>query len=500
MALQTKILGELHPDHLKLPPSEIGNLPEKVLQFGTGALLRGLPDYFIDAANRKGIFNGRAVVVKSTSSGGTDEFSEQDGLYTICIRGIDKGLEVSENIICSAISRVLNARSQWADILKVACDPQVTTIISNTTEVGITYVEESIFQEPPQSFPAKLLACLHARYNSFGDKSAAGMVILPTELLSDNGKKLQGILQQLAVYNKLDGSFTDWLNTANLFCNTLVDCIVPGYPDSTFRNAYEADHGYTDRLMIVTEVYRLWAIEGDAQLAARIPFANLKNGIIIAPDIQKFKELKLRLLNGTHTLSCGLAFLLGIPTVKEGMDSPDMSRFIRQTMLKEIAPAIPYPIPRQEALEFAEQVLDRFRNPGIAHFWINITLQYSSKIRQRCVPVLQHYVQEFGHLPEYMTIGFAAFLVFSRAVKKEDHKYFGNWQGKEYPINDDQAGYYYSLWQQYSPAAVVHETLKNMELWGADLTAIPGFEQAVVKNVEDLLTAGPAKILEQASA
>ena len=88
------------------PGEAIFSLPEKVLQFGTGVLLRGLPDYFIDKANRQGIFNGRVVVVKSTESGDAGAFDRQDGLYTLCIRGIEEGKKVEENIICSAISRV----------------------------------------------------------------------------------------------------------------------------------------------------------------------------------------------------------------------------------------------------------------------------------------------------------------------------------------------------------------------------------------------------------
>src|SRR5579864_4762514 len=113
------------------PAPEIFSLPEKVLQFGTGVLLRGLPDYFIDKANRQGIFNGRVVVVKSTDTGDSGAFDRQDGLYTLCIRGIEDGKKVEENIICSAISRVLSARDQWQDILRLAHIPEMQIIISN---------------------------------------------------------------------------------------------------------------------------------------------------------------------------------------------------------------------------------------------------------------------------------------------------------------------------------------------------------------------------------
>src|SRR5258707_15063104 len=106
----------LSPGLIK-PDKKIFDLPEKVLQFGTGVLLRGLPDYFIDKANRQGIFNGRIVVVKSTDSGDAGAFDTQDGLYTLCVRGIEDGKKKKEKIICRAISRGFSARSQWQENL-----------------------------------------------------------------------------------------------------------------------------------------------------------------------------------------------------------------------------------------------------------------------------------------------------------------------------------------------------------------------------------------------
>src|SRR3954464_2079267 len=94
-------------EHLQLPVAAHFSLPEKVLQFGTGVLLRGLPDYFIDKANRAGIFNGRIVVIKSTSNGDANAFDRQDGLYTLCVRGVVNGIREEENIVNASISRVL---------------------------------------------------------------------------------------------------------------------------------------------------------------------------------------------------------------------------------------------------------------------------------------------------------------------------------------------------------------------------------------------------------
>ncbi|HMH22097.1 MAG TPA: tagaturonate reductase [Puia sp.] len=504
------------------PAAAIFALPEKVLQFGTGVLLRGLPDYFIDKANRQGIFNGRIVVVKSTDGGDAGAFDRQDGLYTLCVRGIGSASDgdvargdqaghgqalrpgngkviVSENIICSAISRVLSAKEQWAEILQCAHNPEMQIIISNTTEVGIQLTEDNILSTPPVSFPGKLLAFLYERYQAFKGSAESGMVIVPTELIVDNGKKLAAIIAELVKINKLEDAFTHWLNEHCRFCSSLVDRIVPGRPDAPATQKLQAELGYTDGLLSISEVYRLWAIEGDEKVQSVLSFAKADPGVIIRPDIGIFRELKLRLLNGTHTLSCGLAFLAGFGTVKTAMDDPYFSSFLEDLMLKEIAPAIPYAIPLGAAKEFGLQVLDRFRNPYIQHQWISITMQYSSKMKMRDIPVLLRQYERHAEAPPRFALGFAAYLLFMRAVKKEQQVYMGDSNGKPYPINDDKAGHFYQLWQDHAPEALVEVVLKDKELWGADLFQLKGFAKAVTQMLNTLMTKGAKTALAESA-
>src|SRR3954469_24693065 len=120
MILSRYTLKNIESNALQVPEESLFELPEKVLQFGTGVLLRGLPDYFIDKANRQGIFNGRVVMIKSTAGGAGAAFDEQDNLYTIYSEGIINGKNVNEQVVCSAISRTLTAATQWKDILAVA--------------------------------------------------------------------------------------------------------------------------------------------------------------------------------------------------------------------------------------------------------------------------------------------------------------------------------------------------------------------------------------------
>ena len=466
-------------------------LPERVLQFGTGVLLRGLCDYFIDKANKQGVFNGRIVVVKSTDSGGADAFADQDNLYTICVRGIDKGVPTEENIISSAISRVLSAQSQWNAILETAQDSNISVVISNTTEVGLQYVEESIRQSPPASFPAKLTAWLFERFQN----KQAGVVIIPTELIVGNGDILKYIILKIASFNNLPANFIEWLKTENTFCNSLVDRIVPGKPKGEALVELQQKLGYEDELLAVAETYRLWAIQGGEKVKEVLTFAQADEGVKIANNIEQFRELKLRMLNGTHSLMCGMEFLSGFQTVKEALADDVTEKFITNLMMSEIAPAIPYKIDAKVAQRYGRDVLDRFRNPYLDHQWISITLQYTMKMQMRNIPLLLNYYKEFNTVPQYFTRGFAAYLLFMKAVKEENGKYFGEKEGELYPIQCDSAKYFYEVWQNHKANEVVNAVLGNEQLWGTDLRNLKGFEENVTTHLSNMMAIGVREVV-----
>lgn len=484
---------------LIIPDEKLFSLPEKVLQFGTGVLLRGLPDYFIDKANRKGIFNGRIVVVKSTSTGGTDEFEKQDGLFTLCVRGIEDGNKIDEAIVNSSISRVVSAKEDWPAILECAHNQEMQVIISNTTEAGIVLTDDDVFSSPPHSFPGKLLAFLVERYKAFKGTAQSGMVIIPTELLINNGDKLRSIVLELAAKNKLDDSFINWLQNANHFCNSLVDRIVPGKLPNHDRQATESKLGYQDDLMIMAESFRLWAIESDDENVKQIlSFTTVDKGAVIAPDIEKFRELKLRLLNGTHTFSCGLAYLAGFETVKEAMSDSEIALFVRRLMMLEIAHAVENEIiTYNEACAYANTVMDRFRNPFLDHQWISITLQYSLKMKMRNIPLLLRHYTKTNQPPECMALGFAAYLLFMKGSKNESGTYSGQLNGKAYVIQDDSAAWFADKWKETNADRLVDEVLSNKDLWGTDLSGLAGFADAVKNNLEFLMANGAAEALDQ---
>jgi tagaturonate reductase len=488
MHLNSQSLPFINSHFIEVPQESILSLPEMVLQFGTGVLLRGLPDFFIDQANKKAVFNGRIVVVKSTTKENSGDFLKQDGLYTVLVRGIEEGENVNRKIINAAISRVLTANENWKEILLFAASLDFKIIISNTTEIGISLLKESIFLNPPISFPAKILAVLWERYNHFGADMEKGIVIIPTELVSENGKLLKSILNELAIFNQLDLDFIRWMNEANDFCNSLVDRIVPGKLSVDKKLIEESLLGYQDDLMILCEPYSLWAIESsNKKTIETLSFAIINPTVKVVPNINTFKELKLRLLNGTHSFSCALAIFCGYDTVKDAMQVDYFRQFVKRLMFEEIMPLIiSESIHEQTAQIFAEQVIDRFSNEFIEHKWINISMQYSAKMAMRNVPLILKNWELDRALPNCMMLGFAAYLLFMKTKKNKDGMYYKTIGNQMYQVNDEKAELLNKYWVEKNTLDAVNTILSDSTIWGTNLNKIEGFCDKLVELIENL--------------
>lgn len=469
---------------LNVPNEAIFNLPEKIISFGTGVLLKGLPYYFVNKANQKGIFNGRILAVKSTP--GTTEIeslASQDFLFTLQSKGIQNGQETEETLINGSISRILHADTSWNEILNAAHNPELQIVISNTTEIGLNYPESNdIENTPPRSFPGKLLMFLQERYYALGGTTASGMVIVPTELVTNNGQVLAEVLVKLANENKLNPDFIYWLKTANTFCNSLVDRIVTGKPDGATFQKFELEYGYSDPNLISSETYRLWAIEGNDKVRNILSFAEADSGCIITENIEKYRELKLRLLNGSHSLMVGYSYLNGLKSVKESLNNEQVIQFMNRYIFDEIIPALA--IDPNLSTPYAHEVLDRFRNPNIEHKLLGITVQYSTKMKARVVPILINYFEKFAKIPIEITKGFAYFLKFMKVAKIENDNYFGELNGEFYPIQDINAKYFAEISYRKSNEEYISKALQSSDLWGENLSDLAGFKAEILEHLK----------------
>ena len=475
---------------LVVPTKAMLELPEKAVQFGTGALLRGFVDYFIDAANRQGQFNGRIVAIGSTGSGRDGRVNEQDGLFTLVISGIEDGAAREERRVIASVSRAISAQDDWAAVLECARNPALEIIFSNTTEIGIVLDEsDSPTLSPPRSFPGKLTAFLHARASAFDFDPERGLIVLPCELIEDNGSRLRGIVRTLAARWNLGAEFLAWLDGSVRFCNTLVDRIVPGTPSPERLAELEQTLGYRDELATACEIYRLFAIEGDEALAARLGFAKADPGIVVTESIAPYRLRKVRLLNGTHTITAPLALLAGCETVLDAMRHDLVSRFIRRVMLEEIVPALDVP----SAASFARETLDRFANPSIRHALIDITLQATMKLRVRIVPSILASAEQTGRVPESLAFGFAAYLLFMRGDIQEQRRR----AGLNVPA-DDGAQRLAAAWNAAGSdhMVLVRTVCSDTTLWSTDLTTVPDLAESVSEHLVALERDGAGSALD----
>src|SRR5687768_10877956 len=482
-------------DDLALPTGSQLTLPERAVQFGTGALLRGLVDALLDQANRQGLFGGRVVMIGSTGSGRDRAINEQGGLFTLVVQGLVDGAAKRDFQVVSSVSRALAASTQWAEVLRCAENPQLELIFSNTTEVGIALDEADAQVAPgevaPRSFPGKLAAFLLERGRWSRYDTALAPIVIPTELIEDNGGKLREIVVTLARRWKTEPEFLAWLEEVR-FCNTLVDRIVPGAPSEQYAAELRPLLPYEDGMITIAEPYRLFAIEGDAALRRRLGFADADEGVIVAGSITPYRLRKVRLLNGAHTSFVSLAILAGCRTVREAVEHPALGPFLRSVLLDEIVPSLDVP----GAEGFAREVLGRFANPYLQHQLWDITLQGTTKFRVRVVPSILDHVRLTGSVPRALTLGFAGFLAFQQGELQEARRRAGE------SVPADSAGEsIQSRWREVDAApsalaAFVRTICSDTVLWGADLAAIPGFVDVVTADLVTIRQSGAVAAIE----
>ena len=466
------------------------NAPEKVMQFGEGNFLRAFADDFFDIANEKAGFNGKVVLVQPIAQGLTDLINKQEGLYTLYLRGSEKGVKVDEKRVISAVSRCINPYGDWDKVLELARSADLEIIVSNTTEAGIVHDAESAFeQEPPVSFPAKLTRVLYERFTA-GQK---GIVVLSCELIDNNGRELLKCVNQYIDDWKLDSSFRTWVNEENLFCSTLVDRIVPGrIRDPKEAEALAAANGYEDPLTDVGEVFGIWVIEGPKELEERLPFRKAGVPVIVVPDVTPYKKRKVRILNGAHTGFVPGAYLAGYDIVRDCMHDETVLGYMNRMLYDEVIPTLP--LEKKDLEDFARAVQDRFNNPFVNHELMSISLNSTSKWRARNMPSFLDYVQEKGELPPCLTTSFAAYVAFYSSEPQaltEQGLICRRPKGNEYTVSDDRPVLEF-YWQHRndSPEELIHAVMANEDMWGTDLTKVNGFEAAAAGILKTIRTEG----------
>ena len=467
--------------------------PEKIMQFGEGNFLRAFVDYFFDIANEKAAFNGKAVLVQPIASGLTDIINQQQGLYTLYLRGSEKGQKIDRKRVISSCSRALNpyAPGGWDSVLSLAKSPDLSIVVSNTTEAGIVYDPSCKFTDtPPSSFPAKLTCVLHSRFTA----GQPGLVILSCELIDNNGKELLACVNKHIDAWGLGSAFKDWVNTQNIFCSTLVDRIVPGrIRDPQELAALNEANGYEDALLDVGEVFGVWIIEGPDGLEDRLPFKRAGVNVHVVPDVMPYKHRKVRILNGAHTGFVLGAYLAGQDIVRDCMHNESISGFMNKMLYDEVIPTLT-DLDHDDLMEFASAVKDRFNNPFVNHELMSISLNSTSKWKARNMPSFLEYIELKKELPACLTMSLAAYIAFySNDIQEltDAGLVCKRPAGNTYTVSDDRwVLEFYEAHKGEDEETLVKAVLGNTKMWDRDLNGIAGLTDAVVRDLKKIHTDG----------
>lgn len=460
--------------------------PEKVLQFGEGNFLRCFVDWMFHRLNESGHFNGSIVVVQPIEMGMVDMLNEQDGLYTVYLRGLVNGSVFSSHETVEVISRGLNPYSQFTEFIQTAENPEMRYVISNTTEAGISFNGgDQAGDTPPSSYPAKLAVWLYHRYTTFAGAHGKGVHIIPCELIDKNADTLKKVIRQLAAEWKFEDGFVQWLNKSCTFNNTLVDRIVPGYPKDRIAEI-TAELGYEDKIVVEGEPFHLWVIQPENDLLEQeLPFPAIGLDVLYVKDVTPYKVRKVRILNGVHTSLVPVAYLYGIDTVRESMEDAVVGKFIKEALYDEIIPTLDLPL--QELQDFAAAVLERFANPFIRHLLMSISLNSWSKFETRVLPSLLEYKKRKGAIPQKLAFSLAATIAFYRGKR-----------GEEVIALKDDADLLELLqqaWTKYdgndaSLKEVVTAVLAYTKNWKQDLNQVEGLTDAVTRHLASIVNLG----------
>ena len=473
--------------------------PERVLQFGEGNFLRAFVDYFIDVLNEKAGFNSKVVLCQPIAQGLADMINEQEGLYTLYLRGFQGGQKVNQKRIISCVSRCLNPYTEFDALLACADNPDLRYITCNTTEAGIVYDPSCQFADTPaDSYPGKLTQFLYRRFQTFGSEAGKGFVILSCELIDNNGKELEKCVLQYAEQWNLGDAFSAWIRSENRFCSTLVDRIVTGYPRAEADSIHE-ENGFIDQLIDTGEIFGFWVIEGPESLKKELPFEEAGLPVLITDDHKPYKQRKVRILNGAHTSFVLGAYLAGQNIVRDCMNDDVIQNFMNKTIYEEIIPTLT--LPKEELEDFAASVTERFKNPFIDHALLAIALNSTSKWKARVLPSLKVYLEKTGTLPACITASFAFYIAFYNGDHLTADGLTGHRVEEAYSIRDDRFVLeFFEAHQNDAVSDLVHAVCANEGFWGEDLSRLDGFEKAVAGYLEEIRTLGAYEVMKRCLA
>ena len=457
----------------------------KILQYGEGNFLRTFADAYFDALNKEAGHPLYEVhIVKPIPLGDLDKFRARNNRYHTVLRGAVDGAPVEKVRAIDVVAQAIDPFCDPAAYYALARDPELKLIVSNTTEAGICFSEADPFDGfDTITYPAKLTRFLLERWNA----GLPGVYLLPVELIDANADALSACVEKYIDLWQLPEDFRRWNAQQNVYCNTLVDRIVSGHPRTPELKAHlEELIGEADALCSVGEPFGLWAVENKDDIASLLPAGIHDIEVVLTDDINYYKKRKVRVLNGSHTNLVPAGLLHGAVTVYDCIQNEKLRTFVQDTLTEEINPFVSADLAATAA--FAASVTDRFGNPYLDHQLTSIALNSISKWKARVLPTFRDHFAAHGRIPARLTVGFTYLMALYAGVYRTADGYAADVPGRTVFLQDDAAYLDY-----FADGGSVTAFMADAAVWGEDLTAYPGFADAVnaglaaIRNGEELL-------------
>ncbi|MGC3872178.1 mannitol dehydrogenase family protein [Halomonas sp. GXIMD04776] len=329
----------------------------------------------------------------------------------------------------------------------------------------------------PRTAPGILVEALARRRAA----DVAPFTVLSCDNMPDNGKRTRAAVSQLAA--RRDAALAEWIEREVAFPCSMVDRIVPAMTEADFARL--AELGVEDENAVVCEAFAQWVIEDDFPQGRP---AWESDGVEMVTDVAPFEAMKLRMLNGSHSLLAYLGALDGIETVFEAVSRDDLKTLLRRYMLEEAAPTLAMP-EGTDLKEYAERLIERFANDSLRHRLQQIAMDGSQKLPQRWLDGARMRLEADEPVP-CTTLGIAAWI---RYTKGEDLN------GTPYPVDDPLAERFQALHERHGDDsdALVRAFLEEEAVFAPALASAPGFGEAVTAAYRTLTQRGLSAALAQ---
>ncbi|WP_082677398.1 mannitol dehydrogenase family protein [Ruegeria profundi] len=450
-----------------------------IVHIGLGAFHRAHQAAYTDTALAASGGDWRIAAISMRSTETAQKLAEQDGFYTL----IEKSPGQSCARIIGSISTAFALRIQRAQIMALLTSPEVKIVSLTVTEKGYCYytrdnrldldnatIRHDLAEfDQPISVPGLIVKSLSERRN-LGLK---GFTLLCCDNLPNNGEITRHVVLDFS--DRIDPHLSNWIKNNVTFPSTMVDRITPETTDDFVEEATKTV-GVFDAVPVQTEPFSQWVIEDDFKYDRPAWDAA---GAIFVEDVAPYEKMKLRMLNGSHSLLAYAGHVAGIKTVSECMSTPELRELV-QLHLAAVSTKLT-PLAGVNYTAYSHKLIERFENPDIQHATYQIAMDGSMKMPQRIFEPAEEALVEGASIQTY---AFTTAVWFRYLLGKSEN-------GNRYSLRDPREREIHELLAGKKDARAIFGALKMADgLLPQKLFANETWAKTVIDSLDQILTDG----------